>query len=31
VLAIAGDILKPASGDHVKPVLINAVTAAYSV
>jgi hypothetical protein len=28
-LAIEGDILKPASGDHVKPVLINAVTPAY--
>ena len=29
ILTIEGDILKPAAGDHVKPVLINAVTPAY--
>jgi len=29
ILSIEGDILKPAAGDHVKPVLINAVAAAY--
>jgi hypothetical protein len=29
ILAVEGSILKPTSGDHVKPVLINAVTPAY--
>jgi hypothetical protein len=29
ILAIDGDILLPASGSHVKPVLINAVAVAY--
>jgi len=29
ILSVEGSILKPASGDHVKPVLINAVTPAY--
>lgn len=29
ILAVEGSILKPASGDHVKPVLVNAVTPAY--
>jgi hypothetical protein len=29
ILSVEGSILKPASGDHVKPVLINGVTPAY--
>jgi len=29
ILTIEGEILKPAAGDHVKPVLVNAVTPAY--
>jgi hypothetical protein len=29
ILSIEGSVLKPTSGDHVKPVLINAVTPAY--
>ena len=29
ILTVEGEILKPAAGDHVQPVLTNAVTPAY--